>query len=171
MDIDARPEKLARTFMEIELASQWATCQRGLVGSALVDFNWVTVVSARNGTPFDMDRCEKITTPEKKCEYCVHSERNVINHAARLGIGTQSKTLVTLRRPCINCASDIVQAGIAAVYYRWPYFTDELLGGLRYVEQMFERAHIYFVKVLMTEQEQSFHNMLEEWRKTWTTKP
>lgn len=168
---DARPNKTARVFIELEVMAQWSTCQRGRVGSALVNMDGVILVPSRNGTPYGRLPCSTIATPDKKCVYCVHSERNVINHAARLGVQTQGHNLVTLRRPCINCANDIVQAGIAAVYYRWQYNTDDGLGGLQYVTDMFKDAGIYIVQMPMTEQESTFHQLLAEWRATWTKTP
>lgn len=164
---DPRPDKLRRVMIELETMSQWVTCQRGRVGSALVDSDRVILVPARNGTPHNMPSCKEMgADPTVKCTRCIHSEKNVINLAAKNGVRTEGKDLVTLCRPCVDCAGDIVQAGIAAVYYRWDYFTDEPLGGLDYVKSMFaERVLLFQLK--MTPQEESFHKMIEEWRKTW----
>src|SRR5688572_262120 len=129
---DLRPNKFARVMIELEVMAQWVTCQRGRVGSALVDIDGIILVPARNGTAIGMKTCRELgANASSRCEYCRHSERNVINFAARNGIATKNHSIVTLRRPCTDCAQDIVQAGISSVYYRWPYNTDNHLGGLQ----------------------------------------
>lgn len=165
---DPRPSKLVRVIIELEVVAQWSTCQRGRVGSALVNIDGVILVPARNGTPYGMPDCSTYQSSDSKCMFCVHSERNVINHAARLGVQTQGHQLITLRRPCIDCANDIVQAGIGAVYYREPYYTDENMDGLVYVKNLFSNASIHFEQLATTRQEEMFSNMLREWRSTWT---
>lgn len=167
--LDNRPNKLARVMIELELMSQWVTCQRGRVGSALIDYDGVILVPARNGTAIKMPTCRELgANPNVKCEYCRHSEKNVINFAARNGVATKGHTLATLRRPCTDCAQDIVQAGISVVYYRWPYDTDNHLGGIEFVKRLFQDNGIHFEQLAMMPQEESFHSMITEWRNTWT---
>lgn len=163
---DHRPTKIQRIMIEIELKSQWATCQRLRVGSAIVD-NYVIVVPAYNGTPKNQPNCIELTDTKERCQFCVHSERNAINHAARLGVSTQSKELYTLYRPCLNCSNDIVQAGISAVYYRHNYDSD---GMFNYVGKMFSNNNIFFKQLLYTEAEQRFTDTLNVWRELWDAK-
>lgn len=164
MQVDNRPNRHARIFIELELIAQWATCQRGRVASALVDFEGVIRVPSRNGTPRKVLPCSNFTDGVDRCQYCVHSETNVINHAAKAGIITAGFTIYTLKRPCINCANNIVQADIGCVYYREDYDTDN---GFEYVSDMFSLRGIVFQKIEPTLEEVTFSKMLEEWRKTW----
>lgn len=159
-------------MIELEVMAQWVTCQRGRVASALVTSEGIITVPARNGTPYGSPTCAEIgADPKEKCPYCVHSEKNVINHAARLGVVTLGQRLYTLCRPCINCAHDIVQAGIKNVYYRWSYESDNAYGGLGYVISLFDKAGIIFGRLEMSPEEETFHKMITEWRATWTKTP
>lgn len=162
---DERPNKDARVMMELELMAQWATCQRGRVASALVNMDRAILVPARNGAPYGMPACRFTEDVQVRCQKCVHSEKNVINHAARFGVRTEGKDLFSLKRPCLSCANDIIQAGIAAVYYREDYHSD---GQETYVLNMLRENQIFVIKLDMTPQEISFSKMLAEWRKTWT---
>lgn len=157
--LTTRPNKIQRIMMEIELKSYWATCQRLRVGSALVN-NGVIVVPAYNGTPKNQLHCKDLIDGKKRCQFCVHSEQNAINHAARLGIVTQRLDLYTLYRPCLSCSNSIVQAGIGAVYYRHSYDSD---GMYNYVRDMFETNYIFFAQLPYTELEASFSEALSRW--------
>lgn len=166
--MDKRPNKLARVFVELEVMAQWVTCQRGRVGSALIDMEGTILVPARNGTAIRMPTCRELgADPTVRCPYCIHSEKNVINFAAKNGIATRGHDLVTLCRPCINCAQDIIQAGIAAVHYRWSYETDNALGGVQLVNRMFEEASVLFFQHKMSREEETFNKMINEWRTSW----
>ena len=54
---------------------------------------------------------------EKKLLMTVHAELNAILNA---GQGLKGCTLYATRPPCSNCASQIVQTGIARVVWIWP---------------------------------------------------
>lgn len=163
---DTRPDYQARVFIELEVMAQWATCQRGRVASALVDQRGVILVPARNGTPIGRPTCKELgADPNVRCPYCRHSEKNVINFAARFGVRTEGQYLYTLKRPCIDCASDIIQAGISFVYYREDYDSD---GKRDYVIDMLTSSYVGIFQMRTTKQERSFSKMLAEWRQTWT---
>lgn len=158
---DARPSSDERIMIELELNSLWSTCQRGRVASALVDNYGVVRVPARNGTPMNQPPCKVLgADPNERCIYCVHSERNVINMAAATGVSTKHQNLYTLKRPCISCANDIVQAQIDTVFYRWDYDTD---GMKDYVLDMFRTNAVGLCQLEMTSLEISFHKMIEDW--------
>lgn len=164
MDSDIRPNKDARVMIELDLISEFSTCQRGRVASALVNTDRVILVPSRNGTPYGIKSCkDQGLDITKRCYVCIHSERNCLNHAARLGICTKNQSLFTLVRPCINCANDIIQAGINEVFYRNEYMSDDY----SYVENLFLEKQIKFIQLPMTKDEVSFHNMLTAWRKAW----
>src|SRR5690349_10209994 len=119
-----RPNADARIFMELELKAQWSTCQRGRTAAAIVDSNKVIRVPAYNGTPRNQVECRELATPDERCQFCVHAERNAINHAAIAGMATDFMNIYTLKRPCLACSNDIIQAGIVGVFYREEYDTD-----------------------------------------------
>ena len=161
---DFRPNRDARVMMELDFMSQFATCQRGRVGSALVNRDRAILVPARNGAPYGRPSCALTEDIQVRCQKCVHSETNVINHAARFGVRTDGHDLFTLKRPCLGCANNIIQAGIAAVYYREEYDSD---GQGTYVKDMLRESHIVVIHHKITPAEITFHAMLEEWRKAW----
>lgn len=163
---DERPDKLSRVMIECELASAWATCQRGRVGSLLVTQEFQVLLSARNGTPSNQLHCNELTSPDERCQFCIHSETNIINRAARRGISTAGLYIVTLKRPCLGCSNNIVEAGIRQIYYREDYDTDQQKG---YVFAMLAKAGVDLIQVHVSEQEKEFSKFLEEWRTNWTT--
>lgn len=163
---DYRPDKVRRVMIELELMAEWSTCQRRRVASALVTDDFQVLIPARNGTPRNQPHCASLTSPDKRCEFCIHAEKNCINRAARLGIRTAGLHLVTLTRPCLGCSNDIVEADIASIYYRHDYDTD---GQRDYVFDMFAKKGIHVERLAMQQQEQDFSTLLNAWRKTWTS--
>lgn len=161
---DLRPDRQARVMIELELASLWATCQRGKVASAIITMEWQVIISARNGTPRNQPHCAELTNPVSRCQFCIHSETNLINRAARRGIATEGLQIATLKRPCLGCANNIVEAGIAAVYYREDYDTD---GQRNYVFNMFEKQNIFCRQLEMTLHEKEFSYMAGIWYDGW----
>lgn len=165
-DIPNRPNKLARVFIDLETEAQWSTCQRLRVASALVTPNdFQILVLARNGAPSGQPHCYEVVRPDERCVICIHSEKNIINRAAKMGISTYGQGLVTLYRPCLGCSNDILEAGISFIYYRYEYDTDQ---NKEYVMNMLNRK-IGIMHVPMSVEEQTFHAMIAGWRKTWTT--
>lgn len=152
-----RPCSYSRIMMELELKAYWSTCQRLWVASALVDNDMMVRIPAYNGTPRHQPSCRELTTPDVRCAFCVHSEKNTINHAAKAGVATQGLSLFTLRRPCLGCSNDIVQAGISAVFYRWDYESDSQRD---YVLEMYTTNSIFFRQLEMTPLEVAFHEMM-----------
>lgn len=51
-----------------------------------------------------------------KC-ICVHAEMNAISAAARFGMALDGATAYVTHQPCFTCAKELIQAGIARVYY------------------------------------------------------
>jgi dCMP deaminase len=56
---------------------------------------------------------------------CVHAEANAIASAARHGIALEGGTLYTTDQPCFSCAKELIQVGIAQVFYLAPWTPDE----------------------------------------------
>jgi dCMP deaminase len=66
------------------------------------------------GRGIDEDKPERWVRPEKY-RWVVHSERNSIYNAARIGVSTKGCTMVIQSPPCSECAKAIIQAGITTI--------------------------------------------------------
>lgn len=161
---DIRPSKLERVFCELDLIKCFATCQRLKTASVITDMDFTILLTSRNGTPINSPHCNELTTPDERCNFCLHAEKNLINFAAKYGIRTEGLTVVTLYRPCIGCANDLVQAGISAIYYRYDYDTD---GQKDYVLRLFRNNNIYYEQTPISTHEMTLVGFLEIWMDTW----
>ena len=84
------------------------------VGALLIGPDGETILSGYNGPV----RGENDQDPEvwaNKGLHVKHAETNLLLTAARLGIRVQGCTLVVTKCPCLDCALNAVQAGIARV--------------------------------------------------------
>ena len=124
----ARPE-LDEYFMGIAMAvRKRANCAGNRVGAVIVKEKHI-VSTGYNGTPHDMtncmdDGCHRCSHRE---EYpsgagydlciCVHAEQNAILAAARFGIAVEGATMYSTMRPCFGCTKELLQAGVAKVFY------------------------------------------------------
>lgn len=104
------------------LASERGTCLRLKVGAILaVDSRVVSL--GYNGSPPGQPHC----TPEtcntfRPCTRTIHAEINAIEWAYKYGkINLSDCTLYVTDSPCINCAKEIVEAGILKVVYARQY--------------------------------------------------
>jgi len=59
----------------------------------------------------------------------IHAEQNAIIQAAYHGVSVKGASMFCTNQPCAICAKMIINAGIAAIYYRSGY-TDELAQAL-----------------------------------------
>jgi dCMP deaminase len=132
--------------------------------SALIDSEYVVLLMSRNGTPHGQPHCMNYTTPDKRCEFCSHSETNLINFAARKGISMEGLTVVTSHRPCIMCATNLTQAKVGAVYFYYPYLSD---GKYEYVHDLFKESDIHFEQIVVTDALGELEIMLDDWVRTW----
>lgn len=127
--------------MSLAFAATFSTCQRGQTASILVRGIEPILPPRFNGAPSGIVHCNTLPEPEPGKCICIHAERNSLNHAARIGTRVSGAALYTIMRPCISCASDIVQAEIAAVHYMEDYHTDK---AFEYVRDMFKESNILF---------------------------
>jgi dCMP deaminase len=105
--------------------SALSTCPGGAVGAVVVMPDGTVASTGSNGAPRGAPHCTEagcLSGPDGRCRRAAHAERNAILWARRDITGS---TLFTTRRPCMECAVMIVQAGVSAVL--WPrYPTQEL---------------------------------------------
>jgi dCMP deaminase len=152
-----RPNR-SEYYMGIAMAvRKRANCIRSRVGAVLVREDRI-ISTGYNGTPQHMRNCD-----EGGCErcgnrekfppglgydvcICVHAEQNALLSSARFGIPVEGAVLYTTLRPCFNCAKELVQARVHAVYYLhdWKHPDEELQQQYRLLEQKFAGgvAHI-----------------------------
>lgn len=107
------PKKL-RAWLAIAEAVSTLSKDETKVGALLVGVGGETILSGYNGPV----RGEDDQDPElwaNKNLHVKHAETNLLLTAARLGIRVQGCTLVTTKFPCLDCALNMVQAGISRV--------------------------------------------------------
>ena len=96
------------------------TCQRMKVGCVITKNNRI-ISSGYNGPLSTESPCEMHCNTLEGCTHAIHAEENAIMNAAQLGINLFMATLYCTHSPCVRCARQIVQAGIARVVYLEPY--------------------------------------------------
>lgn len=109
-------------------AARRANCRGRKVGAVLVKADRV-IATGYNGTPEGLPncldggclRCDDRDAFESGTGYdlciCVHAEANALLTAARYGASTDDTTVYTTDQPCFSCSKELIQAGVAKVYY------------------------------------------------------
>lgn len=113
-----------------------STCPLRQVGAVIADHSGRVVSSGYNGAPAGMEHCthecncDAVAQARRggehwpgcpmlgSCTDAVHAEENAIVYAARAGVSTYGKRLVTTYRPCLRCARMILAAGIDLVVFK-----------------------------------------------------
>lgn len=108
-------------------AMEWAlttakrsTCNRLNVG-AVIAMDGRPLSAGYNGPPKGRPHCKHKPTNNDPCVAAIHAERNAIIWAARVGVAIEGADLYVTHMPCLSCAGDIIQAGIATVRYAHAY--------------------------------------------------
>lgn len=73
------------------------------------------------------------------CERTLHSEWNMIDQAAYVGVSLKGTSIYLTARPCQKCTKHLVQLRVKEIHYWAPYNTD---GIKDQVEVMLEHAGI-----------------------------
>lgn len=158
-----RPSWPERIFIKLLLESEWATCQRLMTAALITDNAWQVYASGVNGTPRGRPHCVDLPKLDGRCLRCVHAEKNAINQAARTGVKLEGEEIWTLYRPCLGCTNDIVQVGLSAVHFWFPYESDDW----QEVFEILAMSDIHIQEEHVSHNGMEFSNMLVEWRKTW----
>lgn len=116
------------------------------VGAVLVGEHREILLTAFNGLPIGVvDDPKRLERPSKYL-WTSHAEENLIAFAARNGIRTEGRTVVTTCSPCCRCARGLIQAGIRHIIYG-PQKTsmpeEEFITGL----QMFSEAGVKITRL------------------------
>lgn len=117
-----------------ELAGVGSTCAVRHVGAVIVR-NGVVLSSGWNGVFLSKSNscveagCPRCSAggylpllPYESC-VCLHAEQYAISSAAKQGILLEQSTLYSTLRPCIQCVSNALCAGVSGVIYKdhWEY--------------------------------------------------
>jgi len=109
-------------------AARRANCRGRKVGAVLVKEDRV-IATGYNGTPQGITncldggclRCSDRTSFVSGTHYdlciCVHAEANALLTAGRYGASTDQTVVYTTDQPCFACSKQLIQAGVAKVYY------------------------------------------------------
>ena len=116
-----------------ELIAKQSKGVRAKVGALLVTTNGVQIPGYNGTAPGRPNELEEdvgfdplVTKPE-----VIHAELNCIIKAAREGVATLGSTVFVTHAPCVHCAALLVSCGVAHVYFRMHYKTDDGIDLLR----------------------------------------
>jgi dCMP deaminase len=145
-----RPNR-SEYYMGIAIAvRRRANCIGNRVGAVLVREDRI-ISTGYNGTPQHMRNCDEggcercanrdrypSSTGYDLC-ICVHAEQNALLSSARFGIPVEGSVLYTTLRPCFNCAKELLQARVHAVFFLhdWKPPADDLQQQYHLLEQRF----------------------------------
>lgn len=134
-------------FMKVaELTSTLSYAKRLQVGAVIVKGNQ-TIGTGYNGMPTDWENTCEYTIEDamgydtfKTKPEVLHAESNALMKVARSTESSEGATLFCTHAPCIDCAKLIYQAGIATVYYKETYRSED---GLNFLIKSGINVHQY----------------------------
>jgi dCMP deaminase len=146
-EVNPHLSKWDRRFLLIaEQVRLWSKDPGTKVGCVLVNDRRI-LSTGYNGFPTSIsDSLTRYSDRDYKLSVTVHAEANAILNAAKNGTKVQGSTLYVTFPPCSQCASAIIQAGIANVVCPNPIFAPE-----RWVESFTAASDLFCeagVKVL-----------------------
>ena len=100
------------------------TCPRRRVGAVIVNSEFQIISTGYNGSPKGLPHCTdvgcRIEHETGRCKRTVHAEQNALLQAGPRAVGG---ILYVTDFPCLECANQISNAGIRAVWFSSPYQT------------------------------------------------
>ena len=113
-------KRLNNFFERIDIIKKLSPDEETKVGSVLVDLDSMdTVASGYNGFVRGADDKILPKKGEKKHNFIIHSEINLLCNAASQGISTKGKVLICNYSPCISCYRLVRQSGIKSIYFEF----------------------------------------------------
>lgn len=124
------------------LLSLRSTCTRLMVGATIVRDNRI-IAGGYNGSVSGSGHCidEGCYMIDNHCVRTVHAEANALLQCAKFGVATENADIYVTHFPCLQCAKQIIQAGIKSVYYASDYRNHP------YALELFKEANILVEKV------------------------
>ncbi|BAU40047.1 hypothetical protein [Ralstonia phage RSP15] len=130
--------KYALAFLDMaERFGQTSTAERLKVGALLVNHKGFPVAVGCNGTPagWKHNYCED---PETGFTLPVvrHAERAALDKLRNSSEKAENCIMFISHAPCLNCAIEMVDAGLSEVWYKHPYFKEgvEYREGIDYLK-------------------------------------
>lgn len=121
----------ARAFARLSYAERKKVGAIAVTPQDLIIYSW-------NGRPGGEDNCceteDGVTHPD-----VLHAESNLVAKAAREGISLKDSTVVVTLSPCLMCAKQMYQAGVATVIYEEEY---RLTDGIEFLR----KRHVHVEK-------------------------
>ena len=97
--------------------SKLGTCLRMQAGCLLLTLEGRVAGAGYNGAGPGMPHCHPVTcNVNSRCLRCAHSETNAL--ACKSG---QSHTAYITHEPCLNCARELILAGVKVIKFEKPY--------------------------------------------------
>lgn len=116
----SRPTRHDVMMQYATIMAERSTCNRLAVGCVIAR-EGRPLSTGYNGPPAGRAHCKHKPKNTDPCVAAIHAERNAIIWAARCGVAIEKADLYVTHMPCLSCAGDIIQAGIASVRYIQPY--------------------------------------------------
>lgn len=140
--------KMIKAFMECtETFAKLSTAERSKVGCIIVKDNRVLSIGY-NGTPPGWDnKCEWTCEDGKGYDtgntkpWVIHAEANCLAKMAKANDSSDGAVMFVTLSPCIECAKQIMAAGIKNVYYKEAYRCSD---GIEFLEKC--GINVYQVK-------------------------
>lgn len=138
LKLDHRPSWHEYFMMVAFLISKRSSCERLNVGCVITANNRI-ISTGYNGhikgadhTSVVMDGHEQMT---------IHAETNAVADAASRGVKLENSTAYVTSYPCINCAKNLISAGIKNIYYSYDYNNNPIC------EKLYEMANVKIMKI------------------------
>jgi len=116
----------ARYLALAEFVARWSKDPSTKVGSVIFRADGSVISLGYNGFARGaLDAPEMLADRDLRLKLTIHAEENAILSAGRNGTPLHGAKIVVTHHPCARCASKIVQAGIAEVWWRRDATFDE----------------------------------------------
>jgi dCMP deaminase len=125
--LSGRPDWEQYFMLIATMTSKRSSCDRLQVGCILTQNNRI-VSTGYNGHIKGAEHTSVIVDGHE--QMTIHAETNAIADAAQRGIRLAGCTAYVTHYPCINCAKNMIAAGIKKIYYHHDYHNNTLCSNL-----------------------------------------
>lgn len=137
---DDRFLTIARTI------ASWSKDPSRQVGCVVIDDDRNQLSSGYNGFPRGIsDDLGRLSDRSQKLRIIVHAEANAVAAAARNGHSLKGGTIYVTMRPCCQCASLLIQAGIKQVVTPVPIRVPDWEEDFRMAEYLLHEAGVSYI--------------------------
>jgi dCMP deaminase len=136
--IDHRPSWNEYFMMVAYLISKRSSCDRLHVGCVIIDNNRI-ISTGYNGHIKGADHVSLVVDGHE--QMTIHAETNAIADAASRGVKLNGAIAYVTHYPCINCAKNLIAAGIKEIIYSEDYKNSPIC------EKLYTMANIKVKKI------------------------